>query len=457
LGCLCAVAGLLQAQSATTSTGAKNTLIEREFQAAMAAEDKGDLDRAESLLVDLRAHHPGIFAVDESLGLLYAGRNKIAEALPVLDAAAREEPFSDVAHVNLGAAYFKLHRNQEALEEYERAAQLNPKNAKVQQGLGQLWLEAHKPERAAEAFAAALQQDPGNPDLLLNRATALEEAGLTGQASEILANLPGADQSAAAQSLLGDIDEKSGAFQKAVQDYIRAADLDPSETNTWVVGIEFLRHWTFDAAIREFEAGTAKFPQSARMRLGLGVAYYGNATYAKAISVFADLLDGDTGNGLYAELLGLSCTAVMQETKGRCSALLSYAKSHPGDAKVSVDAASTLVEGAATDEQVSLARKLLQSAIAANPKLAEAQYEMGVLMQNQGDWMGSISNLKAAVELKPSFSQAHYRLALAYWRSGGKQEGQAEMELAKKYRKQQQDDLDQRLRQITTFLVDAHN
>jgi lipoprotein NlpI len=147
----------------------------------------------------------------------------------------------------------------------------------------------------------------------------------------------------------------------------------------------------------------------------------------------------------------------MQETKGRCSALLSYAKSHPGDAKVSVDAASTLVEGAATDEQVSLARKLLQSAIAANPKLAEAQYEMGVLMQNQGDWMGSISNLKAAVELKPSFSQAHYRLALAYWRSGGKQEGQAEMELAKKYRKQQQDDLDQRLRQITTFLVDAHN
>jgi len=79
------------------------------------------------------------------------------------------------------------------------------------------------------------------------------------------------------------------------------------------------------------------------------------------------------------------------------------------------------------------------------------------LKQNQADWAGSIANLEAAVALKPDYAQAHYRLALAYWRSGRKQEGQAEMELQKEYAKQQQRDLDQRLRQITTFLVDVHN
>ena len=44
--------------------------MERDFQEAMAAQDRGDLDRAQSLLLKLHNAHPGIFAVDESLGLL---------------------------------------------------------------------------------------------------------------------------------------------------------------------------------------------------------------------------------------------------------------------------------------------------------------------------------------------------------------------------------------------------
>jgi len=451
LSCLCLSAGLLQGQPPATAA------MEREFQAAMTAEDKGDLVRAESLLLDLHKKQPGIFAVDESLGLLYVAGEKFAQALPLLEAAARESDRSDVAHANLGAAYFKLHRNLDALHEFERAAQLNGKNAATQQALGQLWMEANQPERAAEAFGAALEQLPGDSNLLLNRAQALVAAGQCGQAKEILDKLPGAEQSAAAQSLLGDIDEKSGAYQQAAQHYGRAVELDPSEADVWMLGQEFLRHWTFDAAIREFEAAAPRFPQSARMRLGLGAAYFGYGTYDKAIPVFADLLDADPGNNLYAELLGMSCTAVMQETQPRCTILLTYGQSHSGDAKVSTYAATMLLQGAATEERLRLARKLLESALTADPKLADAQYEMGVLKQNQSDWRGSISNLEAAVALKPDFAKAHYRLALAYWRSGRKEESQAEMELQQRYAKQQQDDLNQRLRQVTTFLVEMHN
>jgi tetratricopeptide (TPR) repeat protein len=423
----------------------------------MAAQDRGELDRAESLLIDLHRKHPGIFAVDESLGLVYVAREEFARALPLLESAVGEAPSSDVAHANLGAAYFKLHRNQQALQELKRAAQLNPANAETQQALGQLWMEAHQPESAAEAFAAALAHDPGNPNLLLNRALALQEAGHTNEAAEVLTGFPGAEQSAPAQSLLGDVDEKLGNYQQAAQHYARAAELDPSEANVWILGVEFLHHWTFEAAIREFEAGAARFPQSGRMRLGLGAAYFGGAAYAKAIPVFADLLDADPGNSLYAEMLGLSCTVFPQEANSRCSSLVAFAQKHPGDAKISTYAAAALIEGAATDEQIRLASKLLESAIAADPKLAQAQFEMATLRQNQSDWAGSIPYLEAAVALKPNFAQAHYRLARAYWRSGRKQEGEAEMELEKKYHKQQQDDLDQRLGLITTLLVDMRN
>jgi tetratricopeptide (TPR) repeat protein len=455
LGCLFLALQMLHAQS--TQGRVASSAMEREFQAAMAAEDKGELDRAEILLGELHSKHPGIFAVDESLGLLYVAREQFAKALPLLEAAVREQPSSDVAHVNLGAAYYKLHRNPEALREFERAAKLNPGSATTQQALGQLWMEAQQPQRAAEAFAAALDQKPGDPDLLLNQAMALEAAGESSQAAAILGSLPRANESAAAQSRLGEIDEKAGAYQQAAQHFTRAVELDPSEANVWSLGVEFLRHWTFDAAIREFEAAAAKFPDSARMRLGLGAAYFGNGSYAKAVPVFAGLLEGDPANSLYAELLGLSCTAVMQEAKPRCSTLLSYAQAHPGDARASTYAAAALVDGAATEDRMALARKLLESALAADPKLAEAQFEMGMLKQNQADWAGSIANLEAAVALKPDYAQAHYRLALAYWRSGRKQEGQAEMELQKKYARQQQHDLDQRLRQITTFLVDVRN
>jgi tetratricopeptide (TPR) repeat protein len=454
LGSLWLAPGWLYGQS---GTGGSSAAMEHEFEAAMAAQDKGDLSHAEAILAHLHAEDSSLFAVNESLGLVYVARERFDKALPLLEAAAREQPSSDVAHANLGAAYFRLHRNPEALSELESAARLNPTNASTQQALGQLYMETHKPGRAAEAFGKAIEQKPGDPDLLLNRAQALNEAGEPAQAADTVMNMPGSDQSAAAQTLLGDIEEKRGDYLASARHYESAAQLDPSEANAWMVGLELLRHWTFDAAAREFEAGVQKFPQSQRMKLGLGAAYFGDAHYDKAIPVFADLLESDKSNALYAELLGLSCNAVMQGAMPGCSGLLGYAESHPNDAKASTFAASTLIEGVLTAEHTSLARKLLKNAIAADPTLADAQFRMGVLLQEQSDWAGSIGNLEKAVALKPDLALAHYRLSIAYWRTGRKQEAETQMDLQKKYSQQQQDDLDKRMRQITTFLVDAHN
>jgi tetratricopeptide (TPR) repeat protein len=429
--------------------------MERQFKQAMAAEDQGDLDSAESILSKLHAAHPGNFAVDESLGLLYVQRQDCTRALPLLESAATVQPSSDVAHANLGAALYELHLNKRAELEFERAAHLNPSNESALQSLGRVLMDEHRPADAARALKAALSLKSNDPDLQLDCATALLAAKQPVDARKILTDFTNADHSARAQALMGEADEQTTDFASAAKHFTRAVELEPSEENAWLLGEELLRHWTFSAAAVEFEAASAKFPDSKRMRLGLGAALFGDAKYAKAIPVFADLLESDPDNADYAGMLGVSCTTVMEETSPQCAALVRYAQVHPADAKASAYAAASLLGQSDSQSQKPLARKLLESALAADPKLPEAQFQMGTFLQDDGMWKESIPYLERAVALKPDFSQAHYHLALAYWRTGRKQDGQTEMELQKKFSKQQQQDLDQRLRQITTFIVDV--
>jgi tetratricopeptide (TPR) repeat protein len=431
--------------------------LEREFQAAMDAQQKGDLTRSNAILVSLRRRHPGIFAVDESLGMNYAAQQKYAEALPLLQAATGEDPSSDVAFANLGAALFKLHRNQEALTELEHAVRLNPQNSVTQQSLGEVLLAEGKASRAAEAYEAALAIKPDDLDLKLACATALVAAGAPDKARGLLGDVPQLNERADAQQLIAEIDEKKGDYQQAVAHFTRAAEIEPSEERVWALGEEFLRHWTFEAAIREFEFAAERFPTSTRMKLGLGAAYFGGAHYASAIPVFAALLKEDKNNALDAELLGMACTAVNESAQKQCEPLISYAEAHPKDAKANTYAAAMLLTETATDAGNALARKLLTNALAADPKLAEAHYRVGMLDQNQGAWAASVAPLERAIALKPDFAQAHYRLALAYWRVGRKEDGQREMESEKRYAQQEAQDLNRRLRQITTFIVDGQN
>ncbi|HEX4067341.1 MAG TPA: tetratricopeptide repeat protein [Acidobacteriaceae bacterium] len=449
----CFVSLSLHAQTGGAPTSAG---MERQFEAAMAAENRGDLNRAEALLSALHDAHPGIFAVDESLGLVRVSRGDLSRALPLLEAGVREQPDSDAAHANLGAVLYQLHYNQRAIAEFEQSVRINPRNFSSQQSLGRLWMDGKRPDEAATAFLAALHLKPDDLGAKLDCVTALLAANRVGEAQEMLATFPGADRSARAQSLLGAIDEKQGRFQSAGEHLALAAQLDPSEENAWQLGVELLRHWTFSAAVTEFQAASAKFPESRRMRLGLGAALFGDAQYTQAIPVFADLLRGEPDNAMYAELLGISCNAPMQTVGPGCAVLVTYAQSHPADAAAATYAASLLITQEENEQTMDLARKLLEQAITADSRLPDAQLQMGIILQDKLDWRGSIPYLERAVKLKPDLAPAHYRLARAYFKVGRKQDAQAQMELHEKFAHADEADLDRRLREVTRFVVDVH-
>jgi len=147
----------------------------------------------------------------------------------------------------------------------------------------------------------------------------------------------------------------------------------------------------------------------------------------------------------------------MQESRPRCSSLVAYAQSHPRDAQAAVYAATGILQGEPSEDQIRLAEKLLRSAIAADPGLPEAYYQLGILDQDRGQWAASIPDLESAVTQKPELAAAHYRLGLAYSHTGRKSEAQQQMTLNNKYRDEQQQDLGRRLRQVTLFLVKQQN
>lgn len=436
------------AQPATLSTADQASL-----QKALAALDAGDSQAAKPVLEDLHARYPASFEINESLGLLYASGGDIASALPLIAAAASERPGSDAAAANLGIAYLKAGRNADAERELTRALQLNPRNLAAEEALGQALMELQQPQKAAEVFHRALIADGENPTLLYNAALADFDAGDAAGSASLLARMPGADSSAEAQSLMADVEEKLGDFKSAGQHYLNAARLDPSEANEYAVGVELLRHWTFAPAITQFEAGVQRFPASRRMRLGLGIAYFGNHNFDKAIPVFTALLGEEPDNAGFADLLGRTCSVASEGSDPRCSVLIAFAEKHPQDPRAATYAAIYILHQPDGADRQGQAEKLLESAIAADPGLAEAHYELGLLLELQEKWAESAGHLEKAVELQPDYAAAHYRLAIAYRHLGQPEKAREQVRLQQKFSAEQARERDLKLEQIQTLLL----
>ena len=420
----------------------------------MAAQDAGDLTQALSILEPLNRNHPDIFPITESLGLLYARQGDFAGALPLLGKAAQLAPRSDAAHVNLAAVLYHLHRNADSAMEFQRATELNPANQSALRSLGRVRMDLNQPAEAAIALNSALALAPTDDDLRLDCAQAMIAAHQAEAAIKLLAGLPDGEKSARAQSLMADASEQMDDYKAAADHLLKAVQIEPGEENQWRLGAEFLRHWTFDAAVRVFADAASRYPESRRIQSGLAASLFGARKYGQAIPLFATLLEVEPENSEFASMLGMACAAVSHEERPRCSVLLRYAEAHPADAHAAVLAAQSLRGSADPETERPHAHRLLDQALAADPMLAEAQLQMGELLQEEGKWQESIACLERAIALKASLAEAHYHLAQAYWRTGRKQEGQAQMDLQKQFARQDQEERDRSLNQITTFLLE---
>jgi tetratricopeptide (TPR) repeat protein len=119
-------------------------------------------------------------------------------------------------------------------------------------------------------------------------------------------------------------------------------------------------------------------------------------------------------------------------------------------------AATSILHRPTAEQDTATVEKLLQQALTADPKLTEAYYQMGVLEQQRSRWKESAVVLEKAVELRPSYPEAHYRLSRAYSHLGMRDDAQKQMALQQQYAQQEKDHINARMQEVMTFLLKAN-
>jgi tetratricopeptide (TPR) repeat protein len=144
---------------------------------------------------DALAERPANPRAESGVGTAYYHRGNMPEAVRHFERTLQQDPWSAVAHYNLGLALDKLDRRDEALAHYRDALKLRPEFAPGQAVLGGLLVKLGRPEEAVGHLRSALV-------LMPNDVEALDRLG---------------------QALAG-----TGKFPEAVATYERALAIDPT-------------------------------------------------------------------------------------------------------------------------------------------------------------------------------------------------------------------------------------
>lgn len=224
--------------------------------------------------------------------------------------------------------------------------------------------------------------------------------------------------------------EASGDSGKSADEYLQAAALDPSEPNLLASGIGLIRLGAIDKAMTLFSSATTAHPGSAKLWMGLGIAQDLQQHKADAIQSLIKSIDTDPGYlpsySFLAPLYGAS-TKEDAQIINRFNMLL---RSHPESALAHYNYALILWKQRESENNNNSWEEVesqLLSALAKDPKLSRAHFQLGVVYASSGDYANAAKELHTAILLEPLNAETHYRLAQAYRRT--KQTALADAEL----------------------------
>jgi Tfp pilus assembly protein PilF len=321
-------------------------------------------------------------------------------------------------------------------------------------GSGPIMRNRESVEKDVHSLSAS-STPPASSSKAYDRALADANSGDYMRARDELQSLPAQQQTAQTHHLLAVVDEKLGNSLDAVQEYQRAAELAPTESNTFDWGSELLLHHAAEPAIQVFTKGNRLFPNSTRMLLGLGAAEFSAGSYERAVQRLcqaSDLRPDDPLPYLFLAKIQRTENTVPAEVLDRFQRFLNL---RPNNAEANfVYAAALWKQNLPTpaDHVVAQVESLLKTALRLDPKLADAHLQLGIVHAYQQNSAAAIADFQHAIESQPDLEEAHYRLAQAYRVSGKIDEARAEIAVYKRLRQQSQQQTEREHHEIKQFV-----
>jgi tetratricopeptide (TPR) repeat protein len=429
--------------------------LQREFQAAVAEYDSGHLAEAAAKLEKLLPQAPQSFEVHELLGLVYAAQSKNESAHNHLEAAVRLNPSSASAHTNFGNILMRTGQLDLAEQQFKKAVALAPQDYQANHNLGELFARMNKVPEAIPYLQKAQQLNPGSYDNGYDLSFAYSLTGRLTEARQMIHDLVKLKNTAELHNLLGQVEEKDGNFVAAVNEFETAAHLDPSESNLFDWASELLVHRTLEPAIEVFRQSTERYPDSSRLAMGLGMAYYSLGKYDDAVKSLLRAADLDPSDPRGYPFLSRAFDSSPSQAKEVIERFRRFTELQPTNGRAFYYYAVSLWKSKReqdTNLDVSQIEFLLKKSIALEPDLPEAHLQLANLYSDQKKYAESIPEYLRARELNPDLADVHYRLAQAYVRTGEKDLAQNEFTVYQQLRERHLSDLDKQRAEIRQFV-----
>ncbi|MFZ0959839.1 MAG: tetratricopeptide repeat protein [Terriglobia bacterium] len=330
----------------------------------------------------------------------------------------------------------------------QKALQDHPDSFEANHQLGEFYLSAGDLRTSIPCLEKAHKLKPEDYANGYDLAVAYLEAKSPGAAQTLLHDMLGRKDTAELHNLLGEADEALGDPTSAVKEYQLAAHMDPDEKYIFDWGNELLLHDTVEPALEVFERGAALYPNSSRMYIGLGIAYYSSNLYDKAIEALCHASDLSPSDPRPYLFLGKMYNVPAGKTDEIPKHLKRFMETNPNNALAYYYYALSSWKGARGSDQgvVDLAEveALLRKSISLDPRLADAHLQLGALLHDQHRDQEAIPEFETAIRFKPDDPDAHYRLAQACARTGDKDRSQKEFQLYDKLHAQQVNETEKR-------------
>lgn len=429
--------------------------LDREFHAAVAQYEAGQYAEAATQLEKLVREVPESFEVHELLGLVYAAQSQSDKANTHLEKAVRLQPNSVTARTNLGNNLLRLDRLALAEQQFKKAAALAPRDYEPNHNLGEFYVRSNKLPEAIPLLERAQRINPSAYDNGYDLSLAYLSTGRLGDARKLIQDLAKRKDTAELHNLLGEVEEKDGQFVAAVNEFETAAHMEPSESNVFDWGSELLIHRTLEPAIEVFRQGAERYPDSPRMAIGLGMAYYSLGKYDDAVKSLLRAADLSPGDPRGYPFLSRAYDSSPSQAEDVIERFRRFAELQPKNGQAVYYYAMSLWKGKrAQDPNLDLTQieQLLKKAITLDPGLAEAHLQLANLYSDQRKYGESVPEYLRARELNPDLADVHYRLAQAYVRVGEKDLAQEEFKAYQQLRAQHLSDLDRQRAEIRQFV-----